>query len=105
MRTMSRVVAFLLTALLAVWFTAENAGEMVRIDLVFLRVRASLPLVVFGSILMGLGAATFVSWRAERRERRALATADRAALRGTPDLSPWDDLGARDETMTTERLG
>lgn len=69
MRFASRTLAFVILILLAFWFTAENASELVTIDLAFLRVRASLPLVVFGSLLAGMGLSWFVGWRAERRSR------------------------------------
>ncbi len=67
MRFVTRTLAFAIVILAAFWFTAENANEIVTIDLAFLRIRASLPLVVFTSVLGGMGLSTWVGWRAERR--------------------------------------
>lgn len=67
MRLISRLVGFALVILAAFWFAAANADELVLIDLVFLRIRASLPLVVFGSVLAGMGLSFLVAWRANRR--------------------------------------
>jgi len=66
-RLITRTLVFVIVILSAFWFTAENAREIVSIDLAFLRVRASLPLVVFGSILAGMGLSFLIGWRAERR--------------------------------------
>lgn len=72
MRLITRTLVFVIVILGAFWFTAENARELVLIDFAFLRVRASLPLVVFGSVLAGMGFSFIVGWRAERRlEARA----------------------------------
>ena len=71
MRLISRVLGVGLVILTAFWFTAENAGHMVTIDLAWLRVRASLPLVVFGCVLAGMLLSFLVGWLAERKTRRA----------------------------------
>lgn len=87
MRLITRTLVFVIVILAAFWFTAENARELVAIDLAFLRVRASLPLVVFGSVLTGMALSFFIGWRAERRlERRAAAA--RPRLMRDPD--PFD---------------
>lgn len=84
MRLITRTLVFVIVILAAFWFTAENARELVAIDLAFLRVRASLPLVVFGSVLTGMALSFFIGWRAERRiERRAAAA--RPRLMRDPD--------------------
>ena len=70
MRFLTRTLSFVIAILLAFWFTAENANELVWIDLAFFRIRASLPLVLFSSVLGGMLISTLVAWRAERRERR-----------------------------------
>lgn len=72
MKLASRVFAFALAAVLAFWFTAENSRELVNIDLFLLRIRASLPLVVFGSMLAGMLAVFLVGLRADLRARRLL---------------------------------
>ena len=69
MRLITRTLVFVIVILAAFWFTAENARQIVSVDLAFLRVRASLPLVVFGSVLAGMGLSFLVGWRAERRVR------------------------------------
>jgi len=66
-RLISRFVSLALVILAAFWFTAANASERVTIDFVLLRVRASLPLVLFGSVLAGMGLSLFVAWRADRQ--------------------------------------
>ena len=75
---MIRILVFAVVILAAFWFTTENANETVNIDLAFIRIRASLPLVVFASILGGMGLSAALAWRAERRARQRAAS--RAAL-------------------------
>ncbi len=75
MKLAIRTIAFVLAILVAFWFTAENSRELVTIDLVVLRIRASLPLVIFASVLAGMGASWFVGWRAERRWARGTGSA------------------------------
>ncbi|MCE2422426.1 MAG: hypothetical protein J4G03_03860 [Gemmatimonadetes bacterium] len=53
--------------LAAFWFAVRNAGETVYIDLDFVTIRASLPIVVLGSVLLGLAAAAGASILAERK--------------------------------------
>lgn len=85
MRHLPRLLVFLLCALLAFWFTAENADEIVRIDFALLRIRASLPLVVFGSMLIGMIATLVVGWRADRRTRELLRHARRPRRAAGPE--------------------
>lgn len=75
---MTRILVFAVVILAAFWFTTENANELVNVDLAFIRIRASLPLVVFASILGGMGLSAMLAWRAERRARQREAS--RAAL-------------------------
>ncbi len=75
MRFLTRTLSFVIAILLAFWFTAENANELVWIDLVFFRIRASLPLILFSSVLGGMAISTLVAWRAERREKRRFSAA------------------------------
>lgn len=72
MKVGSRVVAFLLAAVLAFWFAAENAGEVVTVDLLLFRLRMALPLVVLGSVLVGMLAVFLVGLRADLETRRTL---------------------------------
>lgn len=76
MRFVTRTLALVMVVLAAFWFTAENANEVVAIDLAFFRIRAALPLVVFTSILGGMGLSTWVGWRAEQRSKRRQASRD-----------------------------
>ena len=69
MRFVTRTLAFVIVILAAFWFTAENAGQRVQIDFAFFRLRTSLPLVVFGSVLLGMGISVLVGWRASRKAR------------------------------------
>lgn len=75
---MTRILVFAVVILAAFWFTTENANELVNVDLAFIRIRASLPLVIFASILGGMGLSATLAWRAERRARQREAS--RAAL-------------------------
>ena len=70
MRLTSRFLGLALLILAAFWFAAANADEMVLVDLVLVRLRISLPLLVFGSVIGGMGVAFLVGWRAEQRARR-----------------------------------
>lgn len=91
MRVLTRILVFAVFILAAFWFTTENANELVNVDLAFVRIRASLPLVVFAAILGGMGLSTAFAWRAERRARRreasraAIAPPAAAAMRGPGD--------------------
>lgn len=73
MKLGSRLLAFAVVAILAFWFTAENSRELVNVDLFFFHVRASLPLVVFGAMLVGMLAVFLVGLRADLRTRELLA--------------------------------
>lgn len=72
MRAWSRVLSFLLVAGLAFWFTMENAGQRVPVDLILFRVRLSLPLLVFLSVLAGMLAVLLAGLKADLRTRRAI---------------------------------
>lgn len=85
---MTRILVFAVVILAAFWFTTENANELVNIDLAFVRIRASLPLVVFASILGGMGLSAGLAWRAERRARKREAS--RAAIVPPAIVPPAD---------------
>ncbi len=72
MRIWSRVLAFLVVALAAFWFTVANASERVTLDLVLFRVTTSLPLVFFGAMLIGMLVMIIVGLRADLQTRRSL---------------------------------
>lgn len=72
MRIWSRVLVFVVVALAAFWFTVANASERVTVDLVLFRVATSLPLLVFGAMLIGMLAVILVGLRADLQTRRAL---------------------------------
>lgn len=106
MRALPRIVVFLVVSLLAFWFTTENANEIVRIDLVLFRLEAALPIVVFTSVLLGMGATLVAGWRAESRRKRALRSAGsergRAALSAAREPDDWpvrDDTGRKEEEL------
>jgi hypothetical protein len=105
-RALPRIVAFLVASLLAFWFTTENANEIVRIDLVLFRVNAALPIVVFTSVLLGMGATLIAGWRAESRRRRTLRGAHHergsASLSRAREPEDWpvsDDTGRKEEEL------
>jgi hypothetical protein len=94
-RLISRLVGLALVILAAFWFAAANADELVLIDLVLVRIRASLPLVVFGSVLVGMGVSFLVAWRANRREAGPAGIRGRrrrSLLRDVP-APPFDSAG------------
>ena len=99
MRALPRIVGFLVAALLAFWFAAENANEIVRIDLVLFRIDAALPIVIFTSVLIGIGATLCVGWRAESRRRRALRSGpfDRAEALYSASRDPEDSTSSSDD--------
>lgn len=102
MRFVTRTLAFVLVILAAFWFTAENAAELVNIDLAFVRVRASLPLVIFLSVLGGMGVATLIGWRAERAARRRVS-AEAKHLSGIDPLYDFDaDVAPREDIEHAE---
>lgn len=104
MRALPRIVVFLVASLLAFWFTVENATETVRIDLILFSIQAALPIVIFASVLVGMGATLLVGWRAESRRRRALKNASleaRKALRSAA-AGPADWTGSADDTSHAE---
>ena len=88
-----------LVILAAFWFSAENANEMVLIDFVFFRLRVSLPLLVFGNVLLGMGVSLVVGWRADRKVLRRGADLERSRLYGSPE--PFDS--ALPEVETQDR--
>lgn len=95
MRFITRTLAFVILILVAFWFTAENAGQRVQMDFAFFRLRASLPLIVFGSVLFGMGASLFVGWRANRKARSRVPSPSR--LGGTdPGYDFAEELGIDD---------
>jgi len=101
-RLISRFVGLALVILAAFWFTALNASELVSIDLVFLRVRVSLPLVLFGSVLVGMGLSLLVGWWADRRAGRRLPADDPSLLQERPEFldAGTHELDVRDPERT-----
>ena len=85
MRLMTRFLGLALFVLAAFWFTAANADEVVLVDLVFLRLRISLPLLVFSCVLMGMGISLVAGWAAERKRRR-VALGEPSRLSGRAEL-------------------
>ena len=88
MRFVTRLLVFVVLILAAFWFSARNANELVNVVLPFLRIRASLPLIVFACILGGMGLSTLLAWRAERRARHLANRAASARLAHEPRPGP-----------------
>lgn len=84
MRFVTRLLAFVVVILAAFWFSVRNGNELVNVVLPFLRIRAPLSLVVFASILGGMGLSGLLAWRAERRARRLAHRAASARLAHEP---------------------
>lgn len=101
-RFWSRAVAFVLVAGVAFWFTVENAAREVTVDLILFRISTSVPLVVFGSVLVGMVTVFLVGLRADLQTRSTLQR-----LRGGPGREPavpkrgsveperWEEVGPR----------
>lgn len=99
MRLTTRFLGLALFILAAFWFTAANADEVVLVDLVLLRLRISLPLLVFTSVLAGMGISLVTGWVAERKQRRD-ALGEPARLSGRAD--PFDPGPREFETQERE---
>lgn len=68
-----RLLTVLVCAVLASLFTWLNAGQVVTVRLGFVTLRSvSLPAVIFGSILFGMGLVFLAGLRADLRTRRML---------------------------------
>jgi hypothetical protein len=68
-----RLLTVLVCAVLASLFTWLNAGQVVTVRLGFVTLRSvSLPTVIFGSILFGMGLVFLAGLRADLRTRRML---------------------------------
>jgi hypothetical protein len=98
MRLTSKFSIMAVVILAAFWFSAENANEMVLIDFVLFRLRVSLPLLVFGNLLMGMGVSLLVGWRADQRAVRRSEEVERSLLQdrrdrfdpGMPEFEPQE---------------
>ena len=96
MNNWSRIVLFLLIALLAFWFAVANSREVVAVDLLLFRITISLPLVVLGSILVGMVAVFVVGLRADLRTRRMLERY-RDVIHGKEPTLEVSDLSSEEE--------
>ncbi|MCL7963981.1 MAG: hypothetical protein M8858_01020 [marine benthic group bacterium] len=89
-----RVAIVLGCAVLASLFTWLNAGEAVTVRLGFVTFRSvSLPAVVFGSILFGMGLLFFTGLRADLRTRRMLERYREALGKSSEVPNPEDPTG------------
>lgn len=73
MRLWVRILALIVVVGAATAFAAANGGQVVRLDLglvVFTNV--SVPMLVFGSVLVGMVAVLLAGLRADLRTRRRL---------------------------------
>ena len=68
-----RVANFVVLVAAATAFAALNGGQRVRIDLGFLTLeRVSVPILVFGSVVLGMAICIVAGARADLRNRRRL---------------------------------
>lgn len=72
MRRVIRGLNVLLLAAVAAGFAVANGGERVTVELGLVTLRASLPLVVFLSVLLGMVLVLAAGLRADLRTRRRL---------------------------------
>ena len=73
MKLWVRALSFAAVAALSFGFAAANAGERVTLNLGFVTLRSvSVPVVVFGSALLGMLAVFLVGLRADLRTRQLL---------------------------------
>lgn len=73
MKVWIRVLGFVVLAGLAFAFAAANGGQVVRVELGITTLRnVSLPVVVFGSVLLGMVVVFLAGIRADLRTRKVL---------------------------------
>lgn len=73
MRVWLRVLGFVLVAGLAFAFAAANGSQRVTVELGIVTLRSvSLPVVVFGSVLVGMLSVFLAGLRADLRTRKTL---------------------------------
>ena len=73
MKVWIRVLGFVVLAGLAFAFAAANGGQVVRVELGIATLRnVSLPVVVFGSVLLGMVVVFLAGLRADLRTRKVL---------------------------------
>lgn len=86
MRFWSRLFSFLVIAVLAFGFAAANGQQVVNVRLGILTLRnVSLPVVVFGSILLGMVIVFVAGLRADLRTRRVLRRYRQLVEGGEPE--------------------
>lgn len=72
MKTWVRILNFVLVAGAATVFAALNGGQGVLVDLGLFRIRTSVPVLVFVSVLIGMVLVLLAGLRADLRTRRRL---------------------------------
>jgi uncharacterized integral membrane protein len=73
-----RVLNLVVAAAIATAFAVANGGQRVRLELGLFTLRSvSLPMVVFGSILVGMVAVLLAGLRGDLRNRRQMEKARR----------------------------
>jgi len=71
-----KVLNFVVAAAVAAAFAVANGGQRVRLELGFVTLRSvSLPVVVFGAVLVGMLAVLLAGLRADLRNRRRMERA------------------------------
>lgn len=78
MKKWIRVLNFVVAAAVAAAFAIANGGERVTVELGFVTLRSvSLPVVVFGAVLLGMLAVLLAGLRADLQNRRRMERARR----------------------------
>lgn len=78
MKNWIRVLNFVVAAAVAAAFAIANGGERVTVELGFVTLRSvSLPVVVFGAVLLGMLAVLLAGLRADLQNRRRMERARR----------------------------
>ncbi len=76
MKNWVRVLNLIVAAALATAFAIANGGERVRVELGLVTLRSiSLPVVVFGAVLLGMVAVLLAGLRGDLRNRRQMEKA------------------------------
>ena len=74
------------------WFAYANAGQSVDVEFgLFTLSDVSLPVLAFGSVILGMLFIVAISWRSDLRARQALEKYDQIAANVMADMPPADE--------------
>jgi hypothetical protein len=74
------------------WFAYANAGQSVDVDFgLFTLSGVSLPVLAYGSVIVGMLLVVAISWRSDLRARQALEKYDRIAANVMADTPPAEE--------------